>query len=61
MAPTPLPPLRHCPHYAMAYVSILKELEEAEFDREMEAIRTENPIFRHNSLVSSQFSENIES
>jgi len=45
----------------MAYVSILKELEEAEFDREMEAIRTENPIFRHNSLVSSQFSENIES
>jgi exonuclease VII large subunit len=38
------------------------ELEEAaEFEREMEAIRTENTISRRNSLVSSQFSESIES
>jgi hypothetical protein len=36
-----------------------EEQEEAEFEREMEAIRTENPISCHNSLVSSQFSESI--
>jgi hypothetical protein len=35
------------------------ELEEAEFEREMEAIRTGNLISSRNSPVSSQFSESI--